>query len=184
MLAGTWTLSACVGTAPSEVDPVASSAVAAGVVPGSPAAAVTPAPEPPAAMAVGDGAGAVAAADHLFALWTHARTTGSVAALTGTYADTCGICRDVTDRVVELAAIGVTEADGDLDLLDPTPTEIVPGSWFAVTGVLVEGSARLVDAEGVTTGTVDSGRYGVLMTLTWYEGVWRVESLDLEPATT
>ncbi|WP_225916126.1 DUF6318 family protein [Cellulomonas algicola] len=143
-----------------------------------------PAPEQPAAMAVGDSTGALAAVEHVLVLWTHARTTGSVAALEGTYADTCGICVEVAERVVTLAASGITEVDGGLTLVDPATTEAVPGSWYAVTAVLVEDDAQLVDADGAAVGgVIDGGRYDMLATLSWYEGTWRVESMTLYATT-
>ncbi|QHT57714.1 hypothetical protein GXP71_17625 [Cellulomonas sp. H30R-01] len=135
-------------------------------------------------MAVGDGAGAVAALDHVLDLWTYARTTGSATALEGTYADTCGVCAEVAERVVTLAASGITEVGGGLTLVAPSPTEATPGSWYAVTGVLVEDDAQLVDADGVVVGVTEGGRYDVLATLTWYAGVWRVESMNLYVAST
>lgn len=134
-------------------------------------------------MAVGDGTGALAALDHVLSLWTHVRTTGSVTALEGTYADTCGVCADVADRVVTLASGGITEVGGGLTLAAPSTTEVEPGSWYAVTGVLIEDDAQLVDADGVVVGVTDGGRYDVIATLTWYEGVWRVESMSLYPTT-
>ncbi|NKY40191.1 hypothetical protein HGA02_11820 [Cellulomonas septica] len=134
-------------------------------------------------MAVGDSTGALAAVEHVFDLWTHARMTGSVTALEGTYADTCGVCVEVAERVVTLAASGITEVDGGLTLVDPATTEAVPGSWYAVTGVLVEDDAQVVDGDGVVVDLVDGGRYDMLATLSWYEGAWRVESMNLYATT-
>jgi len=140
-------------------------------------------PERPEAMATPSPEGAAAAASYFISLYPYVYATGDLAEWDQLSAGGCAFCDSTRAGATRVSQGKGRVEGGEITITDAVGTEIEAEHWYSAKVTATEAPSSEVDMNGIALSASEGGRYLFTVALTFVDGRWTVDAVDVESTT-